>query len=205
MGSLAYAGTSAAVLRREPWIDRAARRVQPSARPMAAASSERLHQMLETSAERLRAVSLRLCRNEADAKDLVQDTWERALRTLAKDPSQTLSEAWLTTVLHNAFIDQCRRRKREGISEPVENLPLAAPEPEEARAWHAITSDQMEAAIAALPEEFRKVYAAFAGGASYVEIAERFGVPAATVGTRVSRARKRLRELLLPGRERSGA
>lgn len=172
---------------------------------MAVAPSEQLRHMLEMSGDRLRSVALRLCRNETDAKDLVQDTWEKALRTLANDPSQHLSEAWLTTVLHNAFIDQCRRRKREGVTEPVENVPLPAPEPEEARVWHSITAEQMAAAVAALPEEFRRVYASFASGASYVEIAERLGVPAATVGTRISRARKRLRELLVAGREGSRA
>jgi RNA polymerase sigma-70 factor, ECF subfamily len=168
---------------------------------MAAAPSERLRQMLDGSAERLRAVALRLCRNEADAKDLVQDTWEKALGAMTRDPAQMLSEAWLTTVLHNTFIDQCRRKKREGGTVPLESLPLAAPEPEETRAWHTITPEQMSAAIAALPEEFGRVYSLFASGSSYVEIAERLGLQKATVGTRVSRARKRLRELLLGARE----
>jgi len=166
-----------------------------------AAASERLQEMLDASSERLRAVARRLCRNDADAHDLVQDTWERAIRTQAKDPAQVLTEAWLTTVLHNAFIDLCRKRKREGTTEEVESVAIAAPEPERVAAWQAITPTQLAAAVARLPEEFSSVYSLFAAGSSYTEIAERLGLPKATVGTRISRARTRLRAILLATEE----
>lgn len=167
------------------------------------AASERLQAMLDASSERLRAVARRLCRNDADAHDLLQDTWERAVRTQAKDPAQALTEGWLTTVMHNAFIDLCRKRKREGTTEEIDNTAIAAPEPEAAAAWHAITPKQLAAAIALLPEEFSSVYSLFASGSSYTEIADKLGIPKATVGTRISRARTRLRAILLANQEGS--
>jgi RNA polymerase sigma-70 factor (ECF subfamily) len=166
-----------------------------------AAASERLQEMLDASSERLRAVARRLCRNDADAHDLVQDTWERAVRAQAKDATQVLTEAWLTTVLHNAFIDLCRRRKREGTTEEVESVAIAVPEPERVAAWQEVTPKQLAAAVAMLPDEFANVYRLFAAGSSYTEIAERLAIPKATVGTRISRARTRLRAILLAGQE----
>jgi RNA polymerase sigma-70 factor (ECF subfamily) len=181
-----------------PRIDLRNGPVPRSARTMAP-SSERLQQLLDASGERLRSVARRLCRNDADAHDLVQDTWERAVRAHAKDSALTLTEAWLTTVLHNAFIDLCRKRKREGTKEEVETVAIAAPEPERAAAWAEITPAQLTAAIAKLPEEFASVYSLFANGASYTEIADKLGIQKATVGTRISRARARLRSILLGG------
>ena len=50
--------------------------------------------------------------------------------------------------------------------------------------------------MARLPDEFRQVYQGHLDGRSYDELARELGIPKNTVGTRLLRARKRLRELL---------
>ena len=155
----------------------------------------------------LRAVALRLCRAQGDAHDLVQDTLERGLRAglLATEANV---RAWLLSILRNRFVDDCRRHSREraeAAAEGAGSLPgPAAPEPEPG--WAKITASQLRAAVLQLPETFRLVYQLHAlEGRSYAEISERLRVPKATVGTRLIRARRRLRDLLLPHLAAEGA
>lgn len=151
----------------------------------------------------LRATAVRLCGNPTDAHDLVQDTFERGLRHLDRFQPGTDGRAWLLTILHRLFIDRCRSRSRERRSDvPVEEMEerIAAPEADAAPAWAAIGPEQLQDALSRIPEEFSSVYRLHAlEGRSYIEIAERLGIPKATVGTRLIRARRKLKDVLLPG------
>ncbi len=150
----------------------------------------------------LRATALRLCGNATDANDLVQDTFERGLRSLARFQPGTDGRAWLLTILHNLFIDRCRSRTREARSDtPAEELEerIAAPEPEAQPFWATISTEQLREALEKIPEDFRAVYQMHAlENRSYQEIAQTLGIPKATVGTRLIRARRKLKELLAP-------
>ena len=149
----------------------------------------------------LRAVALRLCRSQSDAHDLVQDCLERGLRGWQKLPPDSNVRAWLLSILRNRFIDACRRGSRdkaEDDSVDAENLP-GPQAPEAEPEWAKITSLQLRDAVERLPQDFRVVYELHAlEGRSYVEISERLRIPKATVGTRLIRARRKLRDLLLP-------
>lgn len=145
----------------------------------------------------LLAVAMRLCGHPSDATDLVQDTYERALGAAPRLSPGTNLAAYLVTVLHHLFIDRVRRRRVELPSDPA-LLESAAPEsePEPAPRWLQVGDDELAAAISRLNDEFREVFALHARGLSYQEIAERLGIPRATVGTRLARARRKLRSLL---------
>jgi RNA polymerase sigma-70 factor (ECF subfamily) len=142
-----------------------------------------------------------LCGGNGDeASDLVQDTFERALRRFDAERAHTCVRAWLFTIAHNLFIDRCRRRRRVPMA-PLESIPEPpCPEPEAEDpppAWTGVSSDQLDAAVARLDEDFRVAFTMFeVEGADYTEIARRLGISKATVGTRLHRARRRLRALL---------
>ena len=73
----------------------------------------------------------------------------------------------------------------------------ATAEEGDAPIWSAITTEDVRRAAANLPDDLREVYVMFAlEGRSYIEVAGMLGIPKATVGTRLSRARARLKELL---------
>ncbi|PTL81450.1 RNA polymerase sigma factor [Vitiosangium sp. GDMCC 1.1324] len=150
----------------------------------------------------LRTTALRLCGNATDAHDLVQDTYERGLRNLAHFRPGSDVRAWLLTILKNRFFDRYRTRTHERYSDtPVEELAdrIAAPAADVAPDWASISPEQLLAALEKLPEEFRVTYRLHdIEGRSYNEIAEQLGIPKATVGTRLVRARRKLRELLSP-------
>ena len=149
----------------------------------------------------LLATARRLTGSDHDAHDLVQDALERALRRFSQLPPGGNPRGWLFTILHNAFIDRCRSDRGDRAT-PVEQIAerLAAPADDAPAPWERVTPEQVQAAVAQLPEEFRSVYGLHAEQRkSYEEISRALGIPKATVGTRLMRARRRLKEILLGG------
>ncbi len=145
----------------------------------------------------LLATALRLCKSRPDATDLVQDTFVRALGAFSRLRPGTNLPAYLATVLHHLFIDRVRRQGVEIPSEPdaLKNLAIPQDEPEPSR-WLQVGDEELGRAIDRLPEEFQAAFVLHARGLSYQEIATRLEIPRPTVGTRLVRARRRLRELL---------
>src|SRR5881394_3599979 len=63
----------------------------------------------------LYGAALRLCRNEGDAEDLVQETLLRAYRFFDTFEAGTNCKAWLFRILSNVFRNQYREREREHV------------------------------------------------------------------------------------------
>ncbi len=104
---------------------------------------------------------------------------------------------WLITILHNLFIDRCRRARRAPTTSIPDEL-QAPPEDVSVPAWANVTPDQLRAAMSELDDEFRRAYELHAlEGRSYRQIADELGIPMNTVGTRLLRARRKLRLILL--------
>jgi RNA polymerase sigma-70 factor (ECF subfamily) len=148
----------------------------------------------------LNGTARRLCGNASDAQDLVQDALERALAAVAAGEVPRNVRGWLTSIVYNLYIDRYRGRQRGPRFESIEpGDQIASPAALTDPAWIDITPEQLHAAVDQLDEEFRVVYQMHAvQGRSYIEIAEALGIPKVTVGTRLVRARQRLREKLLP-------
>ncbi len=88
------------------------------------------------------------------------------------------------------------RRKQMPVVDPTDQ---PAHEPSEDRREAQITAAQVREAMAALPEQFRTALMLHHfGGLEYHEISELLGIPANTVATRICRAKRRLKELLVP-------
>lgn len=147
----------------------------------------------------LLAIARRLCANASDADDLVQETYERALRSLERYEDRGNLRSWLAAIMNNLFIDRCRKAKRAPKTEGIEELQIATPEPAAPPAWANVTPAEVRLALDKIGPEFRTVYELHARGRSYDEIARELGIPKATVGTRLIRARKKLKEILLEG------
>lgn len=145
----------------------------------------------------LLATARRLCGNAADADDLVHDTYERALRGWDRYADRGNLKSWLMAILHNLFIDRCRKAKRVPKTETIGDVELPAPEAVVPPAWTEVTPEQVARAVTSIGDEFRAVYDLHAAGRSYDEIAAALNIPKATVGTRLLRARKKLKEALM--------
>ena len=145
----------------------------------------------------------RLTRNSADAKDLVQDTLERGLRHYDTFSYGSLG-VWLARVMHNLFIDRCRRGRTAPLPLDHQTAPIApalAPSPR----WMRVSDEALQQAVAALDPLSREIFLRHeVAGKTYAEIAADLGVAPATVGTRLFRSRQRIREHLDGAFEQDG-
>ncbi|MGH9014458.1 MAG: RNA polymerase sigma factor [Acidimicrobiia bacterium] len=146
-------------------------------------------------------VGLSITRSHADAEDLVQDTLLRAYRAIDRFDGRH-PRAWLLTILRNAQVNRSRRRRPDLLHDPDELTRRAATTedasaaPEEA-AVAGVLDEHLGGALDALPVKFRQVVDLIdVSELSYREAAEVLGVPVGTVMSRLSRARKRLRDHL---------
>jgi RNA polymerase sigma-70 factor (ECF subfamily) len=129
-------------------------------------------------------------------EDLVQEAIERALLARGRFRHGSHLRAWLGQILRNLFIDARRRvLTRTRLDREAEAAPAPAAEP--GGPFEALSHDDILAALASLEAAQREVIVmACLDGLSYRQIAARMGIPASTVGTRLLRARRRLRRLL---------
>jgi RNA polymerase sigma-70 factor (ECF subfamily) len=142
--------------------------------------------------------ALRLTRSEADAGDLVQDTFERAYGALDTFRPGTNERCWLSTIMTRLFIDDWRRRRRRPVETPLQDFDLAAPTPEPEPEWRSVTVEDLRAALEGLPPQARTLVERQAlAGIPYEVLAAELGIQAATVGTRLFRTRTKLKATLL--------
>ncbi len=159
-------------------------------------ASRRLDALVREHQDALYAFALKLCGEANDARDLVQDVYERVLRADQSQPREN-ERAWMFTVLHHLFVDRYRKKARGPRHSSLDDVEVAAVEPTPPPAWVNLTVDQVRVALRSLEPEFAQVYELHAlQGLGYGAIAERLGLPSSTVGTRIMRARKKLRALL---------
>ncbi|MEZ4399372.1 MAG: RNA polymerase sigma factor [Kofleriaceae bacterium] len=160
------------------------------------ASQRRFEALVAEHLPALRARAAQLCRGCGDPDDVVQDALVRAFRSRDQMRDAGKARGWLLTIVTNTFLDTVRRRKARP-SEVEMTVEPAAPPVDDAAPWAQLGVDDVRAAVAELPDDVRDTYRMFAlENRDYATIAEQLRVPKATVGTRILRARKRLREIL---------
>lgn len=140
-----------------------------------------------------------LCaRLTADPEDAWQEIWEKALRALPRfDPSGPARfSTWLATLAHRHLVDRHRRARVRGEQVAVEPLAAVGPGPEEVVS-QGERAARLEAALAQLPEPWRRVVVAHHLGELPLEaIAEAEGLPIGTVKSRLHRGRAALVSIL---------
>jgi RNA polymerase sigma-70 factor (ECF subfamily) len=141
-----------------------------------------------------------LTRKPAEADDLVQETYLRALRFSHRFQPGTHLRAWMFQILRNTFLTFYRIHERElplaedGV--PDWDAPMFHDAPGD-EAGVLETHTDLERAMAHLPEEFRSVLLlAEVEGLPLEEVARVMACPVGTVKSRIFRAKERLRALL---------
>lgn len=148
---------------------------------------------------RLLKCAERLSGNRADAQDLVQDAIERGLRRRSLFRTGGAPDRWMITILRRLFFDRCRsgRRLADTHSASAAVAPGALEPPLPPRASEGYDAADLWRAVTRLEPAFREVYTLFAmDHLSQNEIGRRLSMPPSTVGTRLLRARQRLRAML---------
>ncbi len=140
-----------------------------------------------------------LTQDAGEADDLVQETYTKALRGFSSFQSGTNFRAWMYRILRNSFLSSRTGLK---VMVPLDGetdeslLPIESATPESILIEMA-DRETVQRALADLPVPFREiVLLCEVEEMSYQEIAEALAIPIGTVMSRLSRARKALRELL---------
>jgi len=141
-----------------------------------------------------------LTQDRAEAEDLVQETYAKALRGFATFQPGTNFRAWIFRILRNSFLTT-----RAGLKSTVgfdEELHTEAATTHDASAEDILVEQSnreiVQQVLEELPVPFREILLLYeVEQMSYQETAETLGVPIGTVMSRLSRARKALRAELV--------
>jgi RNA polymerase sigma-70 factor (ECF subfamily) len=144
-----------------------------------------------------------LCRDDALAEDLMQDTFARALDAQAQFVPGSNLKAWLFRILRNAHVDGRRRARRSPVAlSPNDD----EREPATQEVWlrgdieidrlRSLVARDIESALSRLSDDARTVILLDLEGCTETEIANVMDVAIGTVKSRLARARAVLREQL---------
>ena len=154
-----------------------------------------------THFDHLYRVALYLAKESNEAKDLVQETYSRALGSYKQFTPGTNMKAWLTTILCNFFFHDRNQKKKwlsvkdsfaqdEEPSDYWEQLPTENPGPETQMLLKELKG-KITDVLNKIPEEFRlPIILVIMGGFSYEEAAEILSCPVGTIRSRLFRGRK---------------
>ena len=160
-----------------------------------AAAFEQLVQTYQTSVYRL---ALRMCGNAHDAEEVAQEAFVSAWKALPSFRGESKFSSWLYQLTTNAAIDFLRREKRHRGAAPLdEALALAAEGTPQQAAEDAQLRETLQQALDTLSPEHRQIFLLRQmRQLSYEEIGRLLGLEVGTVKSRLSRAKKQLREIL---------
>ncbi len=165
----------------------------PSALIKKLGRNRRLRNAICAERERLYRLAWSWSHDQHLAEDLVQETMARGLAKIDTLREEARLQVWLTRIMANLFRDQFRKQKEE-TSQDFE--PVSEETPEEVTD-RSLLAQRTREAIDSLNDDHRQIITLVdLSGFSYADTAQILDVPVGTVMSRLSRARKRLREQL---------
>ena len=155
--------------------------------------------------KRVFALTTRLCGNAEDAQEAAQEAFLAAWQGLQFFRGESSFSTWLYRLVSNACVDLLRKegRHRSAAGPSFNDEEAAIDVADDSPSPHALAEQaelrqQIEAGLAALPEEYRQVLILREmHQQTYDEIAEILSLDLGTVKSRINRGRKRLRKILL--------
>lgn len=171
---------------------------------------EQFEQLIRPCVDALYTQAMRLTHNSQDAQDLVQDTFERALKSFSTFQPGTNFGAWVNRIERNLYFNQYAQAKRRpqrandatgdyddwDIYEASNHNPSGLLSAEQ-EYLEGFAPQEIMAALNTLPPERKKVFVEAAiRGKSYKQIAQEEGVKIGTIMSRLNRARAQLKREL---------
>jgi RNA polymerase sigma-70 factor (ECF subfamily) len=155
-----------------------------------------MHRALTALRPRLRRFAYGLCGSAADADDLVQSAYERALKRLDQWQEGTRLDSWMYRIVQTVHFNRRRaERVQRGHLEQLDDDRVGMDAAVEAEGQ--ITLDRVRRCVSRLPEDQRAcLLLVVVEGLSYQESAQVLGIPVGTLTSRLARARSALKTLI---------
>ena len=144
----------------------------------------------------LHSYAVVLTRNYAEADDLVQETYVRAIQAMGRLRPGSNMKSWLFTILRNIWLNQLRKVRNgpEMVEMEAENGVVEPSKNSHDLYVSKMETEQVRTAIQELPVRFREIILLREyEDLSYQEIARALDCPVGTVMSRLARARAKLR------------
>lgn len=139
-------------------------------------------------------ICLRMLRNEMDAEDVLQHSFMDAYKNIGSFNYKSTPGAWLKRIVINNCINHLKKKKMK-IVDIDDSYDLAA-DPEDEKVEYSVKG--VKDAIMELPEGYRIVLTMYLlEGYDHSEIADFLGISDSTSKSQYSRARKKLKEILI--------
>ncbi len=167
-----------------------------------AGDEDACREFVETYKDRILTVVARVAGHAADAEDIAQEAFVKALRSIHRFEGNSALFTWLYRIAVNAARDHlASRRRRPSVPLDGEDGPVFDPaDPEDGPVESLLRREQalaVRVAVERLPEPFRTtLILRDMEGNSYEEVATILGISIGTVESRIFRARCKLRALL---------
>ena len=150
------------------------------------------HELCSRHAARLRAFVMRLVRNDADADDIVQETFLRLWLRAGDYERRARFVTWLCQIAHNLAVDRLRAQNRWQPLPDDDAMPISARQPRLVDEKHR--AEALERAMAGLPErQAAAVELVHRQGLTGAEASEVLGIGAEALESLLSRARRTLK------------
>jgi RNA polymerase sigma-70 factor (ECF subfamily) len=157
-----------------------------------AGDRDAMQQLYEHCSARVYALMVRIVGRQ-DADDLTQQVFLQMFRKLDQFSGESKLETWLYRLATNEALQHLRRKQRQSAGPLVSDLSGNDPD----SLIESEKVEMLELALSRINPELRAIISMKEEQhLSYREIADSVGVPEGTVGSRLNRARKELREEL---------
>ena len=168
------------------------------------------YQLIQPYERRVYSAAFAILRNEADAEDVAQEAMLKALKHIGQFRAEARFSTWLIQIT----VNEARMRRRRDHAAMMEPITDQRDEegnytPRDFADWREIPLEtlarkeirqQLAKALASLGQKYREVFVLRdMQQLSIEETARALGISAASVKTRLLRARLMLRDLLAPG------
>lgn len=163
-----------------------------------ALSLTQFNALVDCHSSALYRIAYRMMGDRHEAEDMVQETFRSAWKSREAFCEGVGDRAWLASILRRRIVDRWRRKAPPPTLAHDQPLDVGVPASDPLAGEY---TDEMQFALAQLPTELREtLLLVVVGELTHQEVADMLEIPLGTVLSRVSRARRRLREALIAAR-----
>jgi RNA polymerase sigma factor (sigma-70 family) len=154
--------------------------------------------LFDTYAGKMMGVSLRYARNEADAEDILQDTFIKVFRKISQYQHNGSFEGWIRKIVVNTALKKYSVNRYTKERSNVDTSEYEHLQTEDPEVYTDLSEKEILEMIHALPDGYRMVFNLYViEGYRHEEIAEMMGIQSGTSRSQLAKARWMLQKQIM--------